>query len=147
MRLAIVGSRDLPCIEKDNKFKYKLTNPFVLHKILLAIPQILHPSTISMIVSGGARGADTVAEYIAESMHIIPEVYEADWNKYGKSAGPKRNVLIENNSDACFAIVNKPLSQSHGTKHTVSLFRANDKQVFLLEFDEEGKHMIRAGFI
>lgn len=147
MRLAIVGSRDLPCVEKDEKLKYRLTNPFALQKILLAIPQILHPSTISMIVSGGARGADTVAEYIADSMRIIPEVYGADWDKYGKSAGPKRNVLIERYSDICFAIINKPLSNSKGTSHTVSLFQTNGKPVFILEFDEEAQHMIRAGWI
>lgn len=148
MRLAIVGSRDLPCVEKNPySGEFKLVNPFALHKILLALPQVISPSMITAIVSGGAKGADTVAEYLAKEMKVSLNIYEADWNKYGNSAGPKRNVLIERNADACFAIVNKRLALSKGTNHTVSLFQHSGKPVFLLEFDEVGEHMINATWI
>lgn len=148
MRLAIVGSRDLPCVDWNRySGKFKLVNPFVLHKILLALPQVISPSMITAIVSGGAKGADTVAEYLAKEMKVTADIHYADWDKHGKSAGPKRNVLIEKDADACFAIVNKRLSSSKGTSHTVSLFQHSGKPVFLLEFDEDGKHMINAGWI
>lgn len=148
MRLAIVGSRDLPCVEKNPySGEFKLVNSFVLHKIILALPHVISPSMIAVIVSGGAKGADTVAEYLAYSMNIPPNIHHADWNRYGNSAGPKRNGLIEKDADACFAIVNKRLSFSKGTSHTVSLFQRSDKPVFLLEFDEVGEHMINATWI
>jgi predicted Rossmann-fold nucleotide-binding protein len=43
------------------------------------------------IVTGGARGADTLAEDSALSLGMQVEVHYPDWDKYGKSAGTKRN--------------------------------------------------------
>lgn len=43
------------------------------------------------IIHGGASGADTCAKYWAVSRGITHEVFEANWEKYGKAAGPRRN--------------------------------------------------------
>jgi hypothetical protein len=47
---------------------------------------------ISRIIHGGARGADSLAGRYAAMHGIEVEVYPADWEKHGKSAGPKRNA-------------------------------------------------------
>lgn len=49
------------------------------------------PSDI-MIISGGARGADTLAIDWAIVNYAQFKEYEADWDKHGKAAGPIRNA-------------------------------------------------------
>lgn len=70
-----------------------------------------------IIVSGGANGADKLAEIYAAENNYKFECYLPDWKKYGKSAGPKRNLEMVKKSDyvICFWDVN-----SRGTKSTVS---------------------------
>lgn len=48
------------------------------------------------IVSGGARGADKLAEIVAKELSIPNKVFNANWNKYGKSAGLIRNKQMAN---------------------------------------------------
>ena len=43
------------------------------------------------IVSGGARGVDSLAERYAKERNYELKVFPADWDKYGKSAGYIRN--------------------------------------------------------
>lgn len=43
------------------------------------------------IISGGAKGADSLGEKYAEEYGIPVVRYPADWKKYGRAAGPKRN--------------------------------------------------------
>lgn len=43
------------------------------------------------IVSGGARGADTLAKRYAEEMGFNFKEFQADWDLYGKRAGYIRN--------------------------------------------------------
>lgn len=46
------------------------------------------------IIHGGARGADRMAGSWAEYHGLEVEVYPADWNRYGKSAGYIRNAQM-----------------------------------------------------
>ena len=48
---------------------------------------------ITLIIEGGARGADYLAKQWAVEHDIIWEEYRADWDKYGNRAGPLRNKL------------------------------------------------------
>jgi hypothetical protein len=48
------------------------------------------------LIVGDARGADTLARLWAQRNGIPVEVYKADWDKYGKSAGPIRNQRMVN---------------------------------------------------
>ena len=43
------------------------------------------------VVSGGSRGADFLGEVWAEQNGIPVKRFPADWDKYGRSAGPIRN--------------------------------------------------------
>lgn len=44
------------------------------------------------IVSGHARGADIMGEKFADEYGIKLKIFPAEWDKYGKSAGYRRNA-------------------------------------------------------
>lgn len=46
------------------------------------------------IVSGGARGADNLAELYAKNRGYDLKVFPADWNTFGKKAGYIRNQIM-----------------------------------------------------
>ena len=46
------------------------------------------------IVSGGARGVDSLAERYADERCYEKVIMPADWHKYGKSAGYRRNEAM-----------------------------------------------------
>lgn len=48
----------------------------------------------TLVVHGGASGADTIAGAFAAEFGIPVKSYEPEWTKYGLSAGPKRNALM-----------------------------------------------------
>lgn len=45
----------------------------------------------TIIVEGGATGADTMAREYAEAHDMKYEEFKPDWKHYGRAAGPKRN--------------------------------------------------------
>lgn len=71
------------------------------------------------IISGKARGADTLAERYADECGWVFEGYPAEWDKYGKSAGPIRNrqMLIEGKPDLVVAFKAK---DSRGTQNMIN---------------------------
>lgn len=52
-----------------------------------------------VIVSGGAIGPDSWAAEFAEERGIVTKIFPAQWDKYGRTAGFKRNNDIISNSD------------------------------------------------
>ena len=57
-----------------------------------------------LIIHGGARGADQMADVWAKQHEVTCEVYPADWDAYGKSAGPIRNQqMLERGPDIVLA--------------------------------------------
>tara|TARA_Y100000296_G_scaffold5824_2_gene7185 strand:+ start:93 stop:488 length:396 start_codon:yes stop_codon:yes gene_type:complete len=46
---------------------------------------------ITVIISGHARGADSLAEQWAKDREVSLDIYPAEWDVYGKSAGFIRN--------------------------------------------------------
>jgi dissimilatory sulfite reductase (desulfoviridin) alpha/beta subunit len=71
-----------------------------------------------IVVSGHARGADTLGEKYASDEDLDLEIYPADWKKYGKSAGFMRNEQMADIADAVIAFWN---GESHGTKHMIDI--------------------------
>lgn len=56
-----------------------------------------------VVITGGARGADAISDYLARRLGIATEVYPADWRQYGRSAGPIRNQgMLDTGIDAAF---------------------------------------------
>lgn len=71
---------------------------------------------VSEIVSGGARGVDALGERYAFDHGKPLKVFRAEWEKYGRSAGIKRNVVMARNADALVAVWD---GKSRGTKHMI----------------------------
>lgn len=77
---------------------------------------------IEVLIHGDAPGADTIAGHWAE-LHGIPvESFSADWEQYGKSAGPIRNrkMLVEGKPTLVLAFLDKPLAESRGTANMLA---------------------------
>ena len=57
-----------------------------------------------IFLSGGCKGADALGERYAKENNFKIDYYPAEWEKYGKSAGPKRNLEMAKNCDyvICF---------------------------------------------
>lgn len=73
----------------------------------------------TLIIEGGARGADVLAGRAAIEVGLGLNVFPADWLKYGKSAGPIRNLqMLKENPDEVWAF-HDDLANSRGTAHTV----------------------------
>jgi hypothetical protein len=69
-----------------------------------------------ILVSGGARGVDSIAEDEAKRIGLPAEIHHADWAAHGKSAGPKRNKQMVDASSAVVAFWD---TSSRGTAHTI----------------------------
>lgn len=70
-----------------------------------------------IFLSGGCRGADMLGERYAKENGFSIERYPADWQKYGKSAGPKRNLQM---AKACDYVICFWDGKSHGTASIIS---------------------------
>lgn len=84
-----------------------------------------------VLIHGGCRGADTLAENCFREIVDDPEVivYKANWGKYGRKAGPRRNAKIVENADVLLAF---PLPQSKGTYNTIHLARNANVPVHII---------------
>ena len=101
MRVAIVGSRGVT--------DYDLIEQAVSRSGFL----------ITSIISGGARGADTLALRYAWAHGYWPDRWEeflANWTKYGKVAGRIRNGQMADEADAIIAVWD---GESAGTAHMI----------------------------
>ena len=112
MKLAIIGSR----IFDD----YKLLQETLEQ----------HKSRITLVVSGAAKGADSLGEKWALENNIETLIFPADWNKHGKKAGFIRNEDIIKNCDCCIAFWD---GISKGTKHSISLCKKYNKPYQIIE--------------
>jgi hypothetical protein len=76
---------------------------------------------ITSVIHGGAKGADTLAGEWAKKHKIAVRAYPADWDKYGRRAGPLRNeqMLAEGKPDFVLA-----MPGGRGTAHMVSIAEA-----------------------
>lgn len=81
-------------------------------------------SDVDTVIEGEARGADTLAREVAEEYGISVLAFPANWNKYGRAAGPIRNkqMLDEGKPDLVIAFHNN-ITESKGTKNMLSQAR------------------------
>ena len=107
MRVIFAGGRDF----NDLPMMIKKMNKILSNKDQSSI----------VIVSGGAKGADSLGEKYAALKGYPVAYYPADWDKYGKSAGYRRNEEMANNADALVAFWD---GKSKGTNHMIELAKA-----------------------
>lgn len=79
-----------------------------------------------IFVSGACRGADMLGERYASENNYQIERYPAQWAKYGKSAGPKRNKKMVEISDMIICFWD---GESRGTKSTIEFAKSLLKNV------------------
>jgi hypothetical protein len=82
---------------------------------------------VTEVVSGGAKGVDSLGERWAKENDVPVKKFVADWNKYGRSAGPLRNKEMVNYADTLIAIV--PYT-SPGTTNVIKQALDNNLRVF-----------------
>ena len=110
MKLAVVGSRTF------NDYD-------LLKRSLEVIPNITE------IVSGGAKGADSLAEKWAFEHAINITIFKPDWEKEGLAAGFIRNKLIVDHCDKVIAFWD---GKSKGTAHSISLAEKAHKECIII---------------
>ena len=86
---------------------------------------------ISSVISGGAKGADTLAERWANENNIPIILYKPDWKKYGRAAGLRRNENIIESCDFCLAFWD---GKSKGTKFSIDLCKKLKKPIKVVIF-------------
>ena len=59
---------------------------------------------VTEVVSGGAKGADSLGELFARDMDLSLKRFPADWDKHGRAAGPIRNGEMAGYADALIAM-------------------------------------------
>lgn len=112
MKLAIIGSRNL---RVQNLGDYL-------------------PEGVTEIVSGGAKGIDSVAAEYAREQGIPLTEFRPDYARYGRGAPLKRNEQIVGYADEGLAFWD---GASRGTLHTVECFRRAGKRVRVVRIPNE----------
>lgn len=82
------------------------------------INEFINDHDVKTIITGDCRGTDTLAQKYAINNNLQLIIHKANWDKYGKRAGPMRNKEIVINADYLIAFVSK---ESIGTWHTIKL--------------------------
>ncbi len=86
---------------------------------------------VEEIVSGTARGADTLGEQFAKEYNIPVKKFPANWDLYGKSAGYRRNVEMADYADALIAFWD---GKSKGTGHMINIAKDKNLRVIVINF-------------
>jgi hypothetical protein len=111
--LAIIGNRNFTDYD------------FMREKIQPLLEQL---PGIKQVVSGGAKGADSLSEHIAKDFGLDHRHIQAEWSKFGRATGPLRNQKVIFEADVVAAF---PLGESKGTQDGIRKVRATGKQVFI----------------
>ena len=111
MKLLIAGSRSI--IDLD-------ISPYI-------------PEGVNLIISGGAKGIDTLAKTYADAHGIETLILLPQYDKFGRAAPIKRNEEMVNLCDALLAIWD---GESKGTKYTLNYARKKGKIIIEVNINE-----------
>lgn len=101
-KVIIAGSREFDCYE-------------IVRDIMDEL--ILETNSVpTEIISGTAKGADTMGETYAKELGIPIKRFPANWNKHGKKAGHLRNIEMAEYGEQLVAFWD---GQSPGTKQMI----------------------------
>ncbi len=84
-----------------------------------------------VIVSGMARGADSLAVKYAEEHKLRVSEFPAQWLKHGNSSGFRRNVEMAKFADACVCFWD---GKSVGTKHMIDTAKRMNLNVRVINY-------------
>lgn len=111
MKVAVIGSRTFNDYEE--------------------VKRTLSTIKISTLISGGAKGADSLGERYANENNIPKTIFLPDWEKHGKAAGMIRNTDIINECELVVAFWDK---SSKGTKDSIDKANKLGKKVLIITF-------------
>ena len=125
LRVIIAGSRDF----NDYELLKKSAIEIITKKTMLP--------DLTRIISGGARGADTLGERFANEMGLEISRFIPDWDGLGKRAGYVRNAemakfAVEDDNDGMLIAFWD--GQSRGTKHMIDLAKRYGLEVYVVNF-------------
>lgn len=113
-RLLVTGDRN-----------YK--NPDIINHAIFCLPK-----KPVCIIEGEATGADSIAREVALEYNICVQKFPADWKKYGKAAGPKRNKeMLEIGRPTLTFAFHDDIVNSKGTRNMIEQSLKNKIPVIL----------------
>lgn len=125
LRIVIAGSRDFNDYELLKK------------EVINIVKYDNRPKYLVKVISGGARGADTLGERFAKEFGLEVKRFIPDWNSLGKRAGYVRNAEMakyaveDGNYGMLIAFLN---GESRGTKHMIDLARKYGLHVHVINY-------------
>ncbi|MBE6681084.1 MAG: DUF2493 domain-containing protein [Ruminococcaceae bacterium] len=87
------------------------------------------PNNVTEIVSGGAKGVDTLAREYAVKNNMVLTEFLPEYAKYGRAAPLRRNIQIIEYADEVLAFWN---GKSKGTKHVIDSCKKLGKKVTVI---------------
>ena len=126
MKLGLVGSRNFYDYKSFKSAVFQVIEEWNDEK------RENNEGDIMSIVSGGAPGADTLAEKLARELNVQMIVFKPDWTTYGKAAGIRRNTDIVNASTHMIAF---PSRKGKGTQDSIRKAQKNNIPLKILFID------------
>ena len=87
-----------------------------------------------VIVSGHAKGADLLGERYSQDKGYDLEIFPANWKKFGKSAGFRRNEQMAEVADGLIVFWD---GKSHGTEHMIKIAEENGISTRIINYGTE----------
>lgn len=114
LSVAIIGSRSVT----DKNFVYSKLDKIFLNR------------KPDLVVSGGAKGPDTLGVSWARENGVEVKEFIPDWERYGRAAGFKRNTQIVESANLVIAFWD---GASRGTKDSIDKARKLNKRVEIIK--------------
>lgn len=86
------------------------------------------------IISGGAKGVDALGERYAEARGLSVKAFPADWEKYGRAAGPIRNEEMARYADGLIAFWD---GESRGTANMIDISKRYALEIKIIQYDHQ----------
>lgn len=96
--------------------------------------QHYQPGNEIQIISGGAKGADALGEQLAREYGLDLYIMPAEWSKYGKSAGYRRNKEMAEYADGCIVLWD---GVSKGSEHMMNLAKEHGLELLVVTLKAE----------
>lgn len=125
LRIVIAGSRDFNDYE------------LLKREVLNIVKYDNRPKDYVKVISGGARGADTLGERFAKEFDLEVKRFIPDWESIGRRAGYIRNAemakySVEDGSDGMLIAFWD--GKSKGTKHMIDLANKYELEVHVVNY-------------
>ena len=92
------------------------------------------PKDTHLIISGGAKGVDSIAENYADKHNISKLILRPKYNEYGKAAPLRRNEQMIDIADEVLVIWD---GFSKGTKYSIEYAKRHNKSLNIINLKKE----------